>query len=186
MTKTILGNSFHLAITLPKTKFYESLWTSASWKSYQCLFGKGCSTVQNISSFEEVEFRNIVFNGHSYYAYSHNDYCYYSGPEWVKKPKTFSLDLIPSTTTSTTTTTTPSTTPSTAPRTTPRTCTEDSTESDFLKVLDYHPVARFSDGEWISGMGNFKFFLSIRSGGVFFLHYGWFLQNLEKGFIGTN
>ena len=52
---------------------------------------------------------------------------------------------------------TTSTTTSTTSSTTPRTCTKDSTESDILEVLDY-PVARFSDAEWISGMGNFKNF----------------------------
>ena len=37
-------------------------------------------------------------------------------------------------------------------------CGKNSTESDILEVLDY-PVPRFSDGEWISGMGNFKIFV---------------------------
>ena len=54
----------------------------------------------------------------------------------------------PSDTTQTPTTAGPiiSTTPSTP------TCDKNSTESDILEVLDY-PVPRFSDGEWISGMG---------------------------------
>ena len=37
-------------------------------------------------------------------------------------------------------------------------CAENITESDILEVLDC-PVPRFSDGEWISGMGNFKIFV---------------------------
>ena len=118
-----------------------------------------------------------MFDGYSYFVYSHNDYCN-SEPKWIQAPKNFSPNLIPSTTTSTTTRTTPSTTtstttsttPSTTPRTTPstkpstipRTCTKDSTESDILEVLDY-PVARFSVGEWISGMGNFKIFVKGKS-----------------------
>ena len=54
-----------------------------------------------------------------------------------------------STTTSTATSTTTSTTTST------KICAKNSTESYILEVLDY-PVPRFSDGEWISGMGNIK------------------------------
>ena len=53
--------------------------TSASFESYQCLNGKDCTFVQNISSFKEAEFRNIVFDGSSYFAYSQND-CYGSNP----------------------------------------------------------------------------------------------------------
>ena len=55
---------------------------SESYKSYQCLKGKGCTFVQNISSFEEAELRNVVFDGCSYFTYSHND-CYGSKPYWV-------------------------------------------------------------------------------------------------------
>ena len=56
--------------------------TSAIYKSYQCLNGKGCTFVKNISRLEEAEFRNIVFDGSSYFAYSQND-CYGSNPYWV-------------------------------------------------------------------------------------------------------
>ena len=55
---------------------------SESFESYQCLNGKGCTFVGHISSFEEAEFRNIVFDGNSYYSYSQND-CYGSRPFWV-------------------------------------------------------------------------------------------------------
>ena len=54
---------------------------SASLESYQCLNGNGCTFVQNISNREEAEFRNIVFDGSSYFAYSQNE-CHTS-PFWV-------------------------------------------------------------------------------------------------------
>ena len=41
---------------------------SESYKSYQCLKRKGCTFVQNISSFEEAEFRNFVVQNGSYYS----------------------------------------------------------------------------------------------------------------------
>ena len=63
-----------------------------------------------------------------------------------------------STTNSTTTSTANSTTTSTTNST--KICAKNITESDILEVLDY-PVPRFSDGEWISGMGNFKIFVNI-------------------------
>ena len=121
MTKTIDGKLF-LPLSVPKT-FKRGLCTSASCINQQCLLEKGCSFVQNISSYEEAEFHNIVFDGNSYFFYSHNDYCHDIPlkPKWVKKPKTFRIKLL----------------------------------SDILEVLDY-PVPRFSDGEWISGMGNIK------------------------------
>ena len=61
--------------------------TSASLESYQCLNEKDCTFVQNISSFEEAEFRNIVFDGNSYYAYSQNDCGYGSEPYWLPVTK---------------------------------------------------------------------------------------------------
>jgi hypothetical protein len=59
---------------------------SESYKSYQCLKGKGCTFVQNISSLEKAEFRNIVYDGNSYFAYSQND-CYGSEPYWLPVTK---------------------------------------------------------------------------------------------------
>ena len=63
--------------------FWKKQGSSAVYESKQCLHGKGCKTVQNISSFEEAEFRNIVFDGNSYFVYSHNDYCD-SAPKWIQ------------------------------------------------------------------------------------------------------
>ena len=60
--------------------------TSASLESYQCLNGEGCKFVQNISNREEAEFRNIVFDGSSYYAYSRND-CYGGKTYWMPVTK---------------------------------------------------------------------------------------------------
>ena len=59
---------------------------SESLKSYQCLNGTGCTFVQNISSYEEAKFRNVLFDGSSYYAYSQND-CYGGEPYWVSVTK---------------------------------------------------------------------------------------------------
>ena len=64
-----------------------SLIASESLVSYQCLNGKGCTFVQNISSYEEAKFRNVLFDGSSYYAYSQND-CYGGEPYWVSVTKT--------------------------------------------------------------------------------------------------
>ena len=76
MTKTIRGNRFFFSLTIPNEFWYvESLRPYASYERYQCLPGKDCTPVQNIPSFEEAEFRNIVFDGNSNFAYSHNDYC---------------------------------------------------------------------------------------------------------------
>ena len=61
---------------------------TASYVSYQCLNGKGC-TFDNpiyISNREEAEFRNIVFDGGSYFAYSKNDNCN-SPPKWIPLTK---------------------------------------------------------------------------------------------------
>ena len=38
--------------------FWKKQGSSAVYESKQCLHGKKCTTVQNISSFEEAEFRN--------------------------------------------------------------------------------------------------------------------------------
>ena len=136
MTKTRDGK-----LSLPDWPKSFTRTHSTSYESYQCLDGKGCTTVQNISSLEEVEFRNIVLVGNSYFAYSHNDYCHLES-KWEQAPKDFSPNIIPSPR--------PSTTPSPVPI-----CDKNSDESDILEILDY-PVARFSDGDWISGMRNIK------------------------------
>ena len=155
MNKTYtFRNSISLSITKPK-KFWVNLSQTPSYEIYRCLNGKGCSVVQRFSRFEEAEFYSVVFDGNSYFAYSHNDYCN-SPPEWI--PMTIRDGDIPSTTTSTPTTTPPSSPPSTTTSTPPSTpaCDKNSTESDILEVLDY-PFPRFSNGEWISGMGNIVF-----------------------------
>ena len=116
---------------------------STSYESYQCLDGKDCTFVQNISSFEEAEFRNIVLVGNSYFIYSHNDYCNLES-KWIQAPKDFSPNLIPS--------------DKNSDENSDKNSDKNSAESDILEVLGY-PVARFSDGEWISGMRNIEKFV---------------------------
>ena len=70
--------------------------------------------------------------------------CPSSHSEITTQPTKSTIDFSETSTTTSTTTST-------------KICAKNSTESDILEVLDYL-VPRFSDGEWISGMGSIELF----------------------------